>query len=114
MCGKHKDDEEYWGVGNKQSFPEETLYYEYSDCEDKSILFAFLMKEVLGMKTVAIDYKNHVNIGLALDEVKEDWFTINAEGQKYIVCEPSTTGGTSTVGRPNNTNHIFKSITPLY
>lgn len=43
---------------------EETLHYQASDCEDRSILFAWLVNHLLGEKVVALDYPGHVSTAL--------------------------------------------------
>ncbi len=37
-------------------FPEEVFFYPYSDCEDRSILFAYLVKTLLNNKIIGIEY----------------------------------------------------------
>ena len=37
-------------------FPEETIYYPYSDCEDRSVFFAWLVKSLLGLEVVGLNY----------------------------------------------------------
>lgn len=43
---------------------EETLHYQASDCEDRSILFAWLVRNLLGEKVVGLDYPGHVSTAL--------------------------------------------------
>lgn len=80
-------------VLEKFSFPEETLIANYADCEDKATLFATLVKDILGVRTVALYYKNveHINVAVASwNKQIEGNFTFNNE--QYIVCEPSGKG----------------------
>ena len=44
----------------KFMFPEETLSYPYSDCEDRSFLFAYLVSSLLGLDVIGLDYPGHV------------------------------------------------------
>ena len=44
----------------KVFFPEETLFYPYSDCEDRTILFAFLVKHLLHLNVIALRYHDHM------------------------------------------------------
>ncbi len=77
----------------KFAFPEETLVADYADCEDKAVLFATLVKEVLGMRSVALYYKNAEHINVAVESWNnniEGNFTFNNSG--YVVCEPSGKG----------------------
>lgn len=88
----YKSDQEYLGQED-YSFPEETLRNEFSDCEDKSMLFATLVKEILHIDAVAIYYKEleHVNIALKMPSVKTN-YSFMYKGQPYVICEPSSTG----------------------
>jgi hypothetical protein len=47
-------------------FPIETLHYPYSDCEDRAVLFAWLVRKLLGLEVVILDYPGHVATAVAL------------------------------------------------
>lgn len=87
----YKNDAETLGK-EKFSFPEEVLANRYSDCEDKSILFAYLSKEVLRVPSVALlyYYKNHLNVAVAYNHKTS--YNFIYKNQKYLVCEPSGCG----------------------
>ena len=53
-------------------YAEETWYYKHSDCEDRSVLFYQLVKEVLGLEVVLLDYPEHASAAVLLDEVYGD------------------------------------------
>lgn len=89
---EYKKDQQVYGQ-EKFSFPEETLVNAFSDCEDKAMLYAVLVNKVLGLKTVALFYKDAEHINVAV----ENWnhsikgnFTF--QNHDYIVCEPSVKG----------------------
>ncbi len=89
---EYKKDEQVYGQ-EKFSFPEETITNAYSDCEDKAMLCALLVNKVLGLKTVALYYKQAEHINIAI----ENWNpkikgNFSFEGREYIVCEPSVKG----------------------
>jgi hypothetical protein len=44
-------DDKVWG-DDRAFFPEETLYYPYCDCEDRSILLSRLVRDLLGLKAI--------------------------------------------------------------
>jgi hypothetical protein len=89
---EYKKDEQVYGQ-EKFSFPEETITNMYSDCEDKAMLFAVLVNKVLGLKTVALYYKDAEHINIAVqnwnEKVKGNF---SFKNQDYIVCEPSGKG----------------------
>jgi hypothetical protein len=69
-------------------FPEETVYYPYSDCEDRSIFFSYLVRNLLGLDVVFLDFPGHIATAVAFNEdVKGDYFTF--EGKKYTVTDPT-------------------------
>lgn len=43
---------------------EETLHYQASDCEDRSVLFAWLARNLLGEKVVLLQYPGHVSAAI--------------------------------------------------
>ncbi len=80
------DDKQF---GEKRSlFPDETFYYPYSDCEDRAILYAVLVRELLDLEAVLVYYPGHLATAVKFDEeVNGDYFTI--DGDKYVVCDPT-------------------------
>jgi hypothetical protein len=88
---RYKTDYESMGR-EKFAFPEEVLANQFADCEDKSVLFAYLAKEVLDLPSVALIYyiDNHLNVGVAFNHKSAYNFIYN--NQKYLVCEPSGLG----------------------
>jgi hypothetical protein len=84
---KYKTDENQFGKEN-YLFPEETLYYPYSDCEDRSILFAWLVENLLGLEVVGLDFPGHVATAVRFnDNVAGDAITWN--GKRYVVADPT-------------------------
>jgi hypothetical protein len=83
----YETDEIQFGKEN-YLFPEETLYYPYSDCEDRAILFSWLVKKLLGMEVVGLDYPGHVATAVHMtDKVKGDAITF--DGKRYLVADPT-------------------------
>ena len=101
-------DDKVWG-GDRAFFPEETLYYPYCDCEDRSILFTRLVRDLLGLKCILIYYPGHLASAVCFTEnVTGDYININ--GRKFIVCDPTYIG--APVGRtmPDMDNATAKVI----
>jgi len=89
-------DDKIYKHDNVTFFPEETLFYPYSDCEDRSILFAYLTKELLDIKTILLDYTDHVAVGIKLEEVIG--VGIRYDNETYVFCEPTDPKNTLDVG----------------
>jgi len=84
---EYKFDEEVWGH-DRIFFPLETLYYPYSDCEDRSILFSRLVRDLLGNDVVLVLYPNHLATAVHFDsEVKGDYLML--DDRKYVICDPT-------------------------
>ncbi len=81
-----KPDTEAFGA-EKRLTPEQTLLYEFSDCEDRAALFFFLVKEIYNLPMLVLTYPKHVTVAVEFD--KPYGKTIEHEGIKYTVCEPS-------------------------
>lgn len=71
----------------KRLSPEETLLYEYSDCEDRAALFFCLVKEIYHLPMLVLSYPNHVTIAVQFD--KPIGTPIVYNGKKYSICEPT-------------------------
>lgn len=83
-------DEKVWG-GDRAFFPDETLYYPYCDCEDRSILFTRLVRDLLGLKCTLVYYPGHLASAVCFtDNVAGDYISVN--GKRYVVCDPTYIG----------------------
>lgn len=65
--------------------PEQTLYYSYSDCEDRSALFFYLVRTVLELPSIVLDFEEHVGVAVELEDVEGDYFEY--KGRRFIYCE---------------------------
>ena len=87
---KYATDQEQFGY-EKPFFVEELFYYPYCDCEDRSVLYSYLVRNLLKLDVVLLDYPNHLATAVCFNEnVSGDFVTV--EGKKYIVCDPTYIG----------------------
>ena len=101
-------DEKVWG-GDRAFFAEETLYYPYCDCEDRSILFSRLVRDLLGLDVILVYYPGHLATAVCFNsEVKGDYIMLN--NRRFVVCDPTYIG--APVGRtmPSMDNKAAKVI----
>ncbi len=82
--------EEYW------RYPVETLVEKQGDCEDSTLLYVSLMKQ-LGFKTILLFYVIDDNIGhlaggIAFDETIQDGFFVTHRDVNYYYCESTSQG----------------------
>ncbi|MCH5174119.1 MAG: hypothetical protein J1D85_07940, partial [Bacteroidales bacterium] len=84
---EYATDEEQFGV-ERPLFADETLYYPYSDCEDRAILYSILVRELLGLDVVLLHYPGHLATAVCFDaDVPGDYMMIG--GRRYTVCDPT-------------------------
>src|SRR5690606_10914787 len=55
----YEDDEENFGKAKRLS-AEETLFAQYSDCDDRAALFFYLVKEIYNLPMIAVLYPTHI------------------------------------------------------
>lgn len=77
----------------KFSFPEESLANEFTDCEDRSMLFAYLVREVANLQSIGLMYPNAAHMNVAVESWKKsDKSDIQIFDMDFVVCEPSGNG----------------------
>jgi hypothetical protein len=102
---EYKTDPEQFGR-EKPLFPDETLFYPFSDCEDRAILFAYLVRHMLGLDVVALDYPGHIATAVMFStDIAGD--SIVFHGKKYIICDPTYVNADVGASMPE-----FKNVKP--
>lgn len=87
---RYKTDDEQFGF-EKPFFVEELFYYPYSDCEDRAMLYSYLVRKLLGLDVVLLDYPEHIATAVRFNgNVDGDYLMVG--GQKYTVCDPTYIG----------------------
>lgn len=78
----------------KFAFPEEALANEFSDCEDRSMLFAYLVREVASLQSVGLWYEGATHMNVAVENWRSTKGDINIRAfeMDFVVCEPSGKG----------------------
>jgi len=82
----YEDDEENYGKEKRLS-PEETLFAQYSDCDDRAALFFYLVKEIYNLPMIAMLYPTHITMAVQFDQPVGMPVVYN--GKTYSVCEPT-------------------------
>jgi len=70
----------------KVMFAQETLYFNKSDCEDRAILFAYLVKKIFKIAVVGVKYSDHMATALYIP-IKGD--TVRVKSRKFVVADPT-------------------------
>ena len=89
-CFLYRYDEDVWGI-DRAFFGEETLFYPYCDCEDRSILLSHLVRDVVGLDVVLVYYPGHLAMAVHFNEPVEGDYVM-CEGRKFIVVDPTYIG----------------------
>jgi len=82
---KYEVDQTQFGR-EKVMFANETLFYDKSDCEDRAILFAYLVKELFGVTVIGVKYKDHMVTALYIP-VQGD--SVKAGRRKFVIADPT-------------------------
>ena len=101
-------DDKVWG-GDRAFFADETLYYPYCDCEDRSIQFSRLVRDLLGLEVVLIYYPGHLATAVQFTEnITGDYVAMN--GKRYVICDPTYIGAPVGATMPKMDNAKAKII----
>lgn len=74
----------------KPFFIDECFFYPYSDCEDRAILYGYLIKRLLGLDIILLQYPEHIATAIYFPEDAEgDYIMLN--NRKYTICDPTYT-----------------------
>ena len=82
---KYERDQEQFAK-EKVMFAEETLIYNASDCEDRAILFSYLVKHMFGISVLGIKYSDHMSTALYIPMKGDD---IIYQRRRYVMADPT-------------------------
>jgi hypothetical protein len=95
VFGYESDGEQYGG--EKVNFVEESFYYDKNDCEDRAILYAFLIQSLLGLDVQFVQYPGHECTAVRFTDCTPVGNGYYYGKDYYLICDPSYVGGT--IGR---------------
>ena len=107
---EYEYDDKVWG-GDRAFFAEESLYYPYCDCEDRSILFTRLVRDLLGLRCILVYYPGHLASAVEFsqsDAVAGDYVLL--EGRKFVIADGTFIGapvGKTMYGMDNQTAKVI-------
>ena len=105
---QYATDQEQFGY-EKPFFVEELFYYPYCDYEDRSVLYSYLVRNLLKLDVVLLDYPNHIATAVCFNEnVSGDFVTVG--GKKYVVCDPTYIGASIGKAMPQFKNVAAKVL----
>lgn len=96
---EYKTDEEQFGV-ERSLFADESFYYPYCDCEDRSILLSILVRDLLGLDVVLLHFPGHLATAVKFkSNVDGDY--LDMEDGRYVVCDPTYIGAPVGMAMPD-------------
>ncbi|MDD2698861.1 MAG: hypothetical protein PHF17_08685 [Arcobacteraceae bacterium] len=104
----YKTDDEQFSY-EKVFFPEETLYYPYNDCEDRSIIFSYLVENLLGLDVVGLKFEDHLATAVNFSS-KIDGDSFIFDGKRYTVSDPTYINANAGMTMPQYKNKTFEVI----
>lgn len=87
---EYKTDANQFGA-ERSFFADENFYYPYNDCEDRAILFAILVHDILDLDVVLVKYPNHVATAVNYTEPLNGRY-LTYEGNNYYISDPTYIG----------------------
>lgn len=88
----------------KVMFAQETLYYDKSDCEDRAVLFSYLIKHLFHVGVVGVKYKDHMATALYIPMNGD---IIKKGHKRYVVADPTYINANIGMSMPK-----YKSVRP--
>jgi hypothetical protein len=87
---RYKTDDDQFGH-EKYFFADETLYFPFADCEDRSVLLAKLINRYTNCKVIGLSYPSHVSLAVNLPSVPNGKYIIY-NNARYYHCDPTYIG----------------------
>lgn len=85
----YKIDEQQFGR-EKYFFPEEVIGYPFSDCEDRSALFAWLVRRFVEYDVIGVLYDDHLATAVCFgNDAQLQGKSVDFNGKRYFVCDPT-------------------------
>ena len=100
---KYEVDEEQFGR-EKVMFAEETLFYDKSDCEDRAILFSYLVKKLFHISVIGVKYRDHMSTALYIPMQGD---SVKRARRRYVIADPTYINANIGMNMPK-----YKSIRP--
>ena len=101
----YQNDEDNFGKEKRLS-PEETLFSNYSDCDDRVALFFYLVKEIYNVPMIALLYPTHITMAVQFDKPVGDPIVYN--GKIYNICEPTPQKEELSMGKMSSAMKMLK------
>lgn len=85
---KYEYDDIVWG-SERTFFAEESLFYPFCDCEDRSILLSRLVRDIIGLKCLLVYYPGHLAVAIEFSDKATKGDYIMLDNHKFIIADPT-------------------------
>ena len=96
---EYEYDDKVWGH-DRAFFAEESLFYPFCDCEDRSILFSRLVRDLLHLEVALVYYPGHLATAVCFDD-DIDGDAVTVDNRRFIICDPTYIGAPVGAQMPN-------------
>lgn len=84
----YQTDEQQFGA-ERYLLAEESLFYRYNDCEDRTYFLSGLLAELTGEQRVALKFPNHLALGAALELSNFEGYQVEVSQVPYALLDPT-------------------------
>jgi hypothetical protein len=85
---EYQTDIDQFGI-QKYMVPDEVIHYANSDCDDRAVIFGWLVRNYAGEKVAALLYPGHLANAVNFANGNPDGDYVVIDGEKYIVADPT-------------------------
>ena len=86
---RYKKDSEEWGR-ERAFFADEVLIYPYCDCEDRTVLFTRLVRDLLGLNCAIVYYPGHLAAAVEFpEELEVSGDRVILQNREFVICDPT-------------------------
>ncbi len=80
------DDQQF----KKEKFmlPDQVIHYPACDCEDRAVLFAYLVRNLVGIDVIGLEYPGHISTAVRFSKDQNGDFLLY-KGNKFVVADPT-------------------------
>ena len=102
-------DDTVWGC-DRAFFAEETMFYPYADCEDRSIFYSRLVRDLLDLDVVLLFYPGHLATAVRFEGEKPQGDFVHLPEGNYYVSDPTYIGASIGMTMPDLKSASIKVI----
>lgn len=104
---EYQTDTEQFGH-EKYMTPDQIMYHNSSDCDDRSIFFAYLVRNFMGLEVMAVTWPGHMATAVeASDDFTGDIISFN--DKSFLICDPTYIGADSGYTMPKFLNQPMQT-----